>query len=70
MTTFDYSEYSTHKGQHSLFIENFSGLKRKFETEGVGVYIVILTNHLVVDWFINHIRKLDKALGGFLKAKI
>ena len=70
MTTFDYPEYSTHKGQHSLFIENFSGLKRKFETEGVGVYIVILTNHLVVDWFINHIRKLDKALGGFLKAKI
>jgi hemerythrin len=70
MTTFDYPEYSAHKSQHLWFIENFSGLKRKIETEGVGVHIVILTNNLVVDWLINHIRKLDKALGGFLKAKI
>lgn len=70
MTKHGYPEYPVHKAAHSLFIENFSGLKRKFETEGVGVHIVILTNSLVVDWLINHIRKVDKALGGFLKAKI
>ena len=31
--------------------------------------LVVNTNHLVVDWLTNHIRKLDTALGAFLKTR-
>lgn len=51
-------------------MENFSQLKKQFDVEGPGVHIVISTNHIVVDWLRTHIRKVDKALGSFLKTKI
>lgn len=66
----DYPEYSSHKRQHLEFMENFLTLKKQFESEGPGVHIVVNINHLVVDWLKNHIRRLDKALGAFLKTKI
>ncbi|MEK6776135.1 MAG: bacteriohemerythrin [bacterium] len=67
MTQYDYPDQLTHKGQHRHFINNFSDLKKQFETDGAGVHIVILTNRVVVDWLNSHIRKVDKALGTFLK---
>lgn len=70
MIDYEFPDYSSHKGQHSRFIKDFFDLKKQFETEGPGVHIVIMTNHMVVDWFLNHIRKIDKKLGEFLKTKI
>lgn len=34
------------------------------------VDLVIRTNRFLTDWLINHIRKIDKVLGSFLKDKI
>lgn len=62
-----YPEYSRHKGEHLVFMENFSQLKNQLETDGPGVHVVVSTNRMVVDWFLNHIRKEDKALGAFLR---
>ena len=66
----DYPEGLSHKRQHLEFMENFSRLKTQFEAEGPGIHIVVITNNLVVDWLRNHIRKVDTALGSFLKTKI
>ncbi|MBI3754488.1 MAG: hemerythrin family protein [Deltaproteobacteria bacterium] len=62
-----YPDYETHKGLHDEFRKNFSELKKRFENEVVGLYLVLLTNRTVVDWLINHIGRIDKALGSFLK---
>lgn len=68
MTKTAYPGYGDHKKQHIEFMENFEKLKKQFETTGPGLTTVITTNHLVVDWLKNHIRKVDKALGEHLKA--
>jgi len=70
MGKYDYPDGLGHKKQHLEFMENFFRLKTQFEAEGPGVHIVVITNRLVVDWLRNHIRKIDKALGSFLKTKI
>lgn len=64
-----FPDYPVHKEQHSQFIKNFSDLKKKLEDEGPGVHIVLMTNRIVIDWFLTHIRKIDTKLGAFLKTK-
>lgn len=70
MAKYDYPDGLSHKKQHSEFMENFFRIKQQFEAEGPGVHIVLMTNHLIVEWLKNHIRKVDRALGSFLKTKI
>jgi len=70
MENYHYPEYRDHKAQHKEFMKNFSELKQQFDAEGPGVHIVISTNQIVVDWLRTHIRRLDKALGAFLQAKL
>ena len=69
MTKYGFPSYSGHKSQHLEFIENLSGIKRKLDEEGPGLVVVVTTNQMLVDWLKAHIRKLDKELGAFLKAK-
>lgn len=69
MKKYSYAGYSSHLANHTEFIKNFSVLKKDFEAEGPNADIVIRMNHLLVEWLINHIRKVDKALGAFLKTK-
>ncbi|AEE95232.1 bacteriohemerythrin [Mahella australiensis] len=70
MQQYGYPDYDAHKAMHDGFIDSFSELKKKFESEGPGIQLVLLTNRTVVDWLINHIGNTDKALGGFLKTKM
>jgi hemerythrin len=70
MATYGYSGYSGHKAQHLEFMEKFSNLKARLEKEGPGVHLVVNANIMLVEWLQNHIRKLDKALGAFLKTKM
>ncbi len=69
MDTHKYPDISKHKALHREFMENFADIKRELEDEGPGVHIVVRTNQLVVQWLMDHIRKVDKALGAFLKTK-
>lgn len=69
MINFKYPDYDHHKSEHLKFGENFSKLKDHLQTDGIGLTAVIMTNQLVVDWLRNHIRRIDKDLGSFLKTK-
>jgi hemerythrin len=64
-----YPDYSKHKSQHMQFKKNLTDLKDEIQSKGIGVDILIETNHLVVDWLVNHISKVDRQLGAFLKTK-
>lgn len=70
MERYQYPERQDHKARHREFIENFAELKKQFDAEGPGVHIVISTNQIVVEWLRTHIRRVDKALGTFLQAKL
>jgi hemerythrin len=70
MVDYSYPAYGSHKAQHLEFMGNFFSLKGEFESDGPGVHIIVRTNSLVIDWLRNHIRKVDKELGTFLKARL
>lgn len=75
MQQFSYPGYQAHKTQHEKFIENFNELKKELpKLEGgkkPGSYdLSVETNQVVVDWILDHIAKVDKQLGEFLKDKV
>jgi len=70
MQKYDYPRYAAHKAQHLEFVENFSELRKQIEREGPGVHLVVKTNHMIVQWLVNHISKVDRALGTFLKTRV
>lgn len=70
MTSHKYPEYESHKKQHESFSSQFKDLKTRLDKEGVTSTIVIEAQPLLVDWWYNHVNKIDKALGAFLKDKV
>ena len=70
MTRYDYPGYLQHREQHTEFMSNIFDLKKELETHGATSYLVIQVNLQIGDWLINHIGKVDKALGSFLATKI
>lgn len=70
MKQYNYPESAGHMEQHRQFIDSFQELKRKFESDGPGTHIVIMTNRAVIGWLNHHIRNVDKLLGEFLKTKL
>jgi len=70
MLDYNYPDYDMHKMQHEKFISDFGVLKNKFDVQGAGINLVLVTNRTIVDWLINHINNTDKNLGVFLKNRI
>src|SRR5512143_1625433 len=66
---YQYPDYRGHKQMHELFIKDIEALKKKFETEGASLTMVLETNRVAVDWLIKHIKKVDKALADHLRMK-
>jgi hemerythrin len=64
-----YPEYANHRAMHAAFIDDVAALKQQFEDEGPSLAMVMVTNRKVVDWLVHHIKKHDRALGGYLKTK-
>jgi len=67
MVANEYPYYSAHKELHDKFMQDFYDLKERFRTEGANITLLSLTNRVVVEWLVNHIGKVDKALGEFLR---
>ena len=69
MTGHGYPELAQHRQPHEQFIAGFGELKARFEAEGAGLNLVVLTNRIVVEWLNGHIRRVDRKLGAFLKER-
>jgi hemerythrin len=67
MARHSYPQFVAHKTQHSIFVSDFTNMKRNFES-GVSVSSVIAVQKRISDWLVNHIGKTDKALGAFLNS--
>lgn len=70
MTKYGYPGYRSHKAEHESFIKNFLELRKKFtnleQQRGITSFLVIEMQRHLYDWLINHIGKVDKALGRYL----
>ncbi|MCX7667890.1 MAG: hemerythrin family protein, partial [Atribacterota bacterium] len=69
MKEYRYPEFSSHRALHEGFTQSFLKLKAEAE-KGVGLTLVTQVNKTVVDWWVNHILKIDKQLGAFLQEKM
>lgn len=69
MLKHNYPEYPAHKRYHTQYVNDLSSLKQQLDTTGSSLNLVVQTNKLLVDWWINHINRVDKSLGTFLKSK-
>lgn len=70
MKKYQYPSYEEHKKIHEDFIRKVEGLDEKIKKEGINLSIIMLVNKTLVDWLINHISKVDKKVGEYIKSKI
>lgn len=62
-----YPDYESHRAEHQYFIEQLNKLKLETQSKGVSTHHVVETNNMLLKWLLNHISKVDLALGTFIK---
>lgn len=70
MAKTSYSDYLAHKNSHDKYSQEFKELKDSIDREGVNISLTVKMNHLLIDWWINHINKVDKKMAEFIRDKI
>jgi hemerythrin len=70
MGRYGYPAFGAHKAEHEAFIKDFSAFKKKLENieihGGITSFLAIEMQRRLYDWLINHIGRIDKALGNYL----
>jgi len=69
MTCYNYPGLAAHEQEHEHFKKVVANLKRDFAEHGAGINVVLMTLHTAGDWLVNHIKKTDKAMAAYLKAR-
>ena len=70
MKRFDYPDLQHHLRQHAGFTREFYLFRERFSKEGPSRFLAIQIEEMMVEWWTNHINKVDKVLGSFLKDKL
>ncbi len=70
MTSRDYPGYSIHRSRHIWFATEVTRLRRKIEAGGSSPDNIMHANYLLISWFSNHVRTLDRMLGNFLASDV
>lgn len=69
MKRYTYPDYPRHKIEHTTFINDFYDLRQELDNDGVTPELTLRLADRVGDWLVNHIGRMDKALGTFLKER-
>ena len=69
MRRFSYPGFPSHKGEHVAFINDFYDLRDEYDAGGATPELADKIGRYMGDWLVNHIGKVDKALGAFLQEK-
>lgn len=67
LTRIKYPELNQHKSLHQAFIKEIGVLSDKLAKDGASAAVIIDTQQKLMDWLINHIGKVDKKYGDFIK---
>lgn len=63
-----YPEYEAHHAEHLYFIDKIKKLRAETNEEGVSTHHVVEANNMLLKWLLNHISRVDKKLGDFIKS--
>lgn len=66
---YSYEDTSRMKVDHDRLMKNFIHIKKKYETGGATLHLVVEIQQNLCDWLSNHIWEEDRKLGTFLKTK-
>ena len=69
MRRLSYPGFPAHKGEHVAFINDFYDLRDEYDDNGASPELADKIGRYMGDWLVNHIGKVDKALGLFLQEK-
>lgn len=69
MRRFSYPGYPEHKNEHIAFIEQFYDLRDDFDAAGSNAVNADRLGRFLGDWLVNHIGKVDRALGEFIRKR-
>jgi hemerythrin-like metal-binding protein len=69
MRRLSYPGFPSHKGEHVAFINDFYDLRDEYDAKGATPELADKMGRYMGDWLVNHIGKIDKALGAFLQEK-
>ncbi|HEY5460279.1 MAG TPA: bacteriohemerythrin [Deferrimonas sp.] len=69
MRRLSYPGFPPHKGAHVAFINDFYDLRDEYDEKGATPELADKMGRYMGDWLVNHIGKIDKALGAFLRDK-
>jgi hemerythrin len=67
MRRYVYPGYPYHKSEHTGFVNDFFDLREDLDRNGVTPALTGKVTRRVSDWLVDHIGKVDKALGAFLR---
>ena len=62
-----YPGYELHKLEHEKFKHQLKDLEQEFTLDNKGIYLVVATNKVMVEWLIEHITKRDRDISSYLK---
>lgn len=68
MRKYQFPGIEDHLRQHQEFVANLTEVKARFDQEGPGVHIIVITNRILAGWLNTHIRRSDKVLGNHIRA--
>jgi hemerythrin len=69
MRRFAYPGFPAHKGEHTTFINEFYDLRDEYDDNGATPELADKIGRYMGDWLVNHIGKVDRALGAFLQER-
>ncbi len=69
MKRYNYPDYPQHKSEHTTFIGDFYDLRQELDNDGVTPELTIRLAERIGDWLVNHIGRMDKALGTYLRER-
>ncbi|NNF84255.1 MAG: hemerythrin family protein [Deltaproteobacteria bacterium] len=69
MKRHNYPDYPAHKIDHTTFISDFYDLRQELDNNGVTPELTVRLANWIGEWLVNHIGRMDKALGAFLRER-
>lgn len=67
MEEIGYPEIDVQRKAHASFVEKLAKLKSDYNKTGGNILVIINANQMIIDWLTNHIRKMDKKIGEYVK---
>jgi hemerythrin len=70
MSKHEFPGFQSHKTQHEEFVETYHHFKKAYDEKQRTSHLAMKFQSWLCDWWINHIARMDKKLGSYLKGKI